>query len=429
MSGRARETAASIAQYVLLGGFAAVAAGISAQGLTGFARENMGLTGPWPYLLFLALDGAAGVCAVLLTRRAARAESVLTPRLAVWGLVAASASFNWTHAPRRPGAPEAFGLMPVIGAVLFEFTLRELRQRAAGRADRQMAALRWLCPAERFRVQRLLAADERMSAQQATRRVRVEQAARQLYQFRRALHDRDHAARRGALAPRRARAAERRAHAALTRAGFGDPAVAADVLRHVQVLARTAHLARLDFSTAQPARDAIASLITLDLPPGPQPPTIPPAAQNGPATGLPVARAAPAAPGAPGRPLPRPTQPREPEQEQADDGQADGGQDADLDGEIIAAAAGIVADARRKSEPLGQKALGRRLRDDGYRVGNDSLRALLIAASGHLDANPPSAPGRAGAPAYRVNGDRTALAARLPGQEPGPDGTGLQGAT
>jgi hypothetical protein len=102
---RARETAASVAQYLLLGGFAAVAAGISAQGLTGFARESMGLRGPWPYLLFLALDGAAGVCAVLLTRRAARAESGLAPRLAVWGLVAASASFNWSHAPHHPGAP------------------------------------------------------------------------------------------------------------------------------------------------------------------------------------------------------------------------------------------------------------------------------------------------------------------------------------
>ena len=100
---RGREAAASAAQYVLLGGFASVAAGISAQGLTGFARDNMGLTGPWPYLLFLALDGAAGVCAVLLTRRAARAESGLAPRLAVWGLVAASATFNFTHAPRaRP---------------------------------------------------------------------------------------------------------------------------------------------------------------------------------------------------------------------------------------------------------------------------------------------------------------------------------------
>ena len=58
----AQETAASAAQYLLLGGFTAVAAGISAQGLTGFARENMGLTGPWPYLLFLALD-ARPACA------------------------------------------------------------------------------------------------------------------------------------------------------------------------------------------------------------------------------------------------------------------------------------------------------------------------------------------------------------------------------
>ena len=134
---RGREAAASAAQYVLLGGFASVAAGISAQGLTGFARDNMGLHGAWPYLLFLALDGAAGVCAVLLTRRAARAESGLAPRLAVWGLVAASASFNFMHAPRRPAAPEAFALMPVIAAILFEFTLRELQLRA-GRADRRL---------------------------------------------------------------------------------------------------------------------------------------------------------------------------------------------------------------------------------------------------------------------------------------------------
>jgi hypothetical protein len=58
-------------------------------------------------------------------RRAARGESAAAPRLAVWGLVAASALFNWTHAPDRPGAREAVALMPVIAAVLFEFSLRE----------------------------------------------------------------------------------------------------------------------------------------------------------------------------------------------------------------------------------------------------------------------------------------------------------------
>ena len=436
MSGgaHARETAASAAQYLLLGGFTAVAAGISAQGLTGFARENMGLTGPWPYLLFLALDGAAGVCAVLLTRRAARAESGLAPRLAVWGLVAASASFNWTHAPHRPGAPEAFGLMPVVAAVLFEFTLRELRQRAAGRADRQMAALRWLYPAERFRVQRLLAADERISAQQATRRVRTAQAARRLYQLRRALHARDQAPRPGALADRHARIAERRAHAALIRAGFSDPAVAADVLRQVQVLTRTAYLARLDYTTAEPARDAIASLITAGPPPGPASPALPPAIPGGAPRSLPPTAAGPAAPGLPGQPQPGPAPAQETEQETepADSRQADGGQDADLDGEIIAAAAGILAEARGHRERLSQKALGRRLRRDGYRVANDGLRGLLAAASGQIGASSPPEPGKApggpAAPERLVNGSYTPLAPWLPGHEPGSGPAGPTGA-
>src|SRR5258708_14023585 len=177
----------SCARRALAPGGAGAAAGTSAQGLRGFARDNRGLRGPWPYLLFLALDGAAGVCAVLLTRRAARAESMRAPRLAVWGLVGASASFNWTHAPHRPGAPEAFGLMPVIGAILFEFTLRELRTRSADRADRQLTALRWLHPAERVRVQLRLAADDRISAQAATPPVRVGQAARPPYPPRLAL--------------------------------------------------------------------------------------------------------------------------------------------------------------------------------------------------------------------------------------------------
>jgi hypothetical protein len=69
---RAREALAAVVQYGLLFGFAAVAAAISAHGLVGFARGNMGLPGPWPYLLWGALDGAAGLCAVLLMRRAAR---------------------------------------------------------------------------------------------------------------------------------------------------------------------------------------------------------------------------------------------------------------------------------------------------------------------------------------------------------------------
>jgi hypothetical protein len=410
VSGRApaREIAASAFQYLLLGGFTAVATGISAQGLTGFARVNMGLTGPWPYLLFLALDGAAGVCAVLLTRRAARDEPGLGPRLAVWGLVAASATFNASHAPHKPGAAEAFAMMPVVAAVLFEFTLRELRERKAGRTDRRIGAARWLYPVERFRVQRTLAADEHLSAQAATRRVRTEQAARRLYQLRRALAARDAAPRPGALAARRVHAAERRAHAALIRAGFsGDRAVAADVLRHVQVLTQTAHLALLDYATAGPARDVIAGLITA----APAAPPLPGAAPGD----LPPAAAAP------GGPLPGPAPEREAEPDGG--GQDDGGLDACFDGEIVAAAAAILAGARRRGERLSQKALGAMLRQAGHRVANESLGALLAAASGQAGTSAPPGPeGAPGEPAaeHPVNGSATALAARL--RLPGHDG-------
>src|SRR5581483_12369735 len=166
----------------------------------------MALRGPWPYLLFFALDGAAGVCAVLLVRRAARAESGVAPRLAVWGLVAASSFFNWTHAPRRPAAPEAFGLMPVIAALLFEFCLREMRLRTANRADRTLNALRWLRPAERFRVQLCMAADQQVTAEEATSRVRIDAAARRLYHLRALL--RAQPAGPGMLTARRIRRAE-----------------------------------------------------------------------------------------------------------------------------------------------------------------------------------------------------------------------------
>jgi hypothetical protein len=119
---RAREAVAAVVQYGLSFGFAAVAAAISAHGLVGFARGNMGLPGPWPYLLWGALDGAAGLCAVLLMRRAARGESAVAPRLAVWGLVAAAPALPGVPRIRLPSAPlrplrrpDVRGLSPPFG--------------------------------------------------------------------------------------------------------------------------------------------------------------------------------------------------------------------------------------------------------------------------------------------------------------------------
>jgi hypothetical protein len=406
---RPREVAASVAQYALLGGFACVAAGISAQGLTGFARANMGLRGPWPYLLFFALDGAAGVCAVLLMRRAARAESALASRLAVWGLVAASAAFNWTHAPRRPAAPEAFGLMPVIAAVLFEFSLRELRLRTASRADRRLTALRWLHPAERIRVQMLLAADEQMSAEAATRRIRVGQAARRLYLLRTALRAREQTARPGAMAIRRARMAERHAHRALTRAGFASPDIAAEVLRQVQVLTLTPRLARLNYDSAEAAHAALASLIA------PSPPCVPPdvmpavhdsSTDRG--TAQPSRPSEPgingkaAGEGQPGRALARPapgagTAPHA--GRQGSGGAAATGEDRTRDAQLITAAARILADVVRRGGRLSQTTLAEKLRSQGYSIANERLRWLLAEASNlAMDHHLGSKPSEPGAP-------------------------------
>jgi hypothetical protein len=412
---QARERIASAVQYVMLGGFAATAAGISAQGLTGFARSDMELRGPWPYLLFFALDGAAGVCAVLMARRAARAEPGLAPRLAVWGLVAASASFNWAHAPRRSAAPEAYSLMPVIAALLFEFCLREMRQRTAGRADRRLDALRWLRPAELVRVRKHLAADAQMSAEDATRQVRVSDAARRLYQLRVLLLARGREDAPAGPGERRVRRAERRAYRALIRAGFTESAVAFAVLRQVQVMTQTRTLAILEYGTADAARAAIGNLISSPAAaPAPGDESDPgqpglagaagtgitapeasaqPASVNGhrpggePAAGQPPgpARDTPAAAVIAAVPGPEASHP-------GDD--ADGGEE-----ELVAAARRLIAEARQAGARISQIALAEKLRSEGYKVANNRLR-WLAAVSG-------MEPGQDGEPGTRSGAGRS----------------------
>ena len=96
------------------------------------------------------------------------------------------------------------------------------------------------------------------------RHVRVESAALSLYRLREAIarhgSDRDGAP----LGARGIRRAHRRAQAALARAGFADASIAAEVLRHVQMLTMTAMLASLDYTTPAAAHAAIGSMITSD---------------------------------------------------------------------------------------------------------------------------------------------------------------------
>ena len=267
---RLRDASAALVQHTLLFGFAAVAAAISAHGLIGFARASMGLRGAWPFLLWGALDGAAGLCAVLLMRRAARGESALAPRLAVWGLVAASSAFNWAHAPHHLGAREAFALMPLIAATLFEFSLRETRHTAE-RSERRLTGLQWLHPLERVRVQLELAADQTLSTPAAIRRVRVRQAAWSLHRLRRSLGTQTDPRQGSPGHSRQPRRAERRAQVALTRAGFADPVVAGEVLRHARILSQTVQLALLDYAAHGSAQEDLAGLFTRPQLDGPAP--------------------------------------------------------------------------------------------------------------------------------------------------------------
>ena len=304
--------------------------------------------------------------------------------------------------------------MSVIAATLFEFSLRETRHTARG-AEWRLTGLGWLRPAERIRVRLVLSADEKVSAEAATCRVRADCAARRLHMLRQALEARERAARPDAVAVHRVRRAERRAQAALSRARFTDPAVAAEVLRQVQVLTLTQTLAGLDYATPDDARQLLASLIT----PGTasaeaagaqtsraaqaRPPRF--VTENGTFHGCPAApglNGASAAPGVwatsdglaelaspdNGHPAPRsPSHPREP---------------AGPDGPVIDVAARIVADARLRGVRLSQAGLARQLRAEGYRIANGRLRWLATVSGLAPDEGRTARPqGRARHPGLR----------------------------
>ena len=245
-----------------------------------------------------------------------------------------------------------------------------------------------------------MAADQQVSAEEATSRVRIDAAARRLYHLRALLRAHERAAGPGMLAARRTRRAERRAHGALIRAGFTEPLIAFAVLRQVQVMTQTATLARLDYGTADAAQAAIANLISSTPAAAPAPDPAHPAARD--ATATEIAGAGPYAYGQPQRaPADGGTPARavtaagaEPETSQQEDDPDPG----DRDAELVAAARRIVADARHAGTRLSQIALAEKLRSEGYKVANNRLR-WLAAVSG-LEA------GQDGEPDTRASGGR-----------------------
>lgn len=257
-------------ETVLLLGFFAAAATLSADGLLGFARHDMGLRGPLPVVFWLALDGAAGMLLSMVRRRARQCRSTWHVRAVVWAVITASASFNWLHAPNMPGAHLAWAAMPAVAGILAELAVADIRQeqaearrKASGPApERRVELARWLHPAESVRVMSAMAADLSLSSAEATRQARADAAARALYRLRRLT------AGNGAAFP--VRLAEARAQSAFRRAGFAATEVPDDVLLRMQVLVRLRDFANLDYGTAEAAKSAIASLIPAGSPEKPK---------------------------------------------------------------------------------------------------------------------------------------------------------------
>lgn len=250
-------------ETVLLLGFFGAAATLSADGLLGFARRDMGLRGPLPVVFWLALDGAAGMLLSMVRRRAREGRSTWHVRAVVWTVIAASASFNWLHAPGMPGAHLAWAAMPAVAGILAELAVADIRQEQAearraedGPApERRVEAARWLHPAESLRVMSAMAADAALSSADATREVRADAAARALYRLRRAMKA------AGETPGISVRMAERRAQSAFRRAGFASGDAPEDILRRMQGMVRLPDFASLDYGTAKAAKDALGSLI------------------------------------------------------------------------------------------------------------------------------------------------------------------------
>jgi Protein of unknown function (DUF2637) len=179
---RRKEMLYGIFSYLLLFCCAAVAAALSFHGLVGFGQQNLGLSGGWEYLVPFGLDGAAMFCSVLAVREASHGDAALGSRMLVWAFAAASAWFNWVHAPRgmgHAGAPQFFAGMSLSAAVLFDRALKQTRRaalREQGLVPRplpQIRIVRWLrAPRETFAAWSLMLLENVRSLDEAVEEVR-----------------------------------------------------------------------------------------------------------------------------------------------------------------------------------------------------------------------------------------------------------------
>ncbi|WP_377272205.1 DUF2637 domain-containing protein [Peterkaempfera sp. SMS 1(5)a] len=197
---RRKEMVYGIASYTLLFCCAAVAAALSFHGLVGFGTQNLNLSGGWEYLVPFGLDGAAMFCSVLAVREASHGDAALGSRMLVWLFAAASAWFNWVHAPRgggHAGAPQFFAGMSLSAAVLFDRALKQTRRaalREQGLVPRplpQIRIVRWArAPRETYAAWSLMLLEGVRSLDEAVEEVRDDRREKAAERERRRVADR-----------------------------------------------------------------------------------------------------------------------------------------------------------------------------------------------------------------------------------------------
>jgi hypothetical protein len=113
------------------------------------AASGLGLPQPWPVLVFVALDAAAGVCVLLTVYCTWRGEPAGVFGAMVWCFAIGSAFANYRHSTTPDAAPDAvwfFPAMSLAGPALLEAVLGRFRrwfQRDTGRRGRQLPAFGW----------------------------------------------------------------------------------------------------------------------------------------------------------------------------------------------------------------------------------------------------------------------------------------------
>lgn len=107
---------------------------LSSQDLVKWGADpyGLGLTTFWAWIVFIALDMAAGTCVGMVTYSAWRGESGGVFHLLTWLFAGASAVANYRHGIRTPAADDEFFIpvMSLLGPLLLEVTLHRIKRWA-----------------------------------------------------------------------------------------------------------------------------------------------------------------------------------------------------------------------------------------------------------------------------------------------------------